>query len=346
MASNKKINTQIRRIRRYEEIFREVTEKLKEEGASLDAQIRELEAYYTSPEWKQDFAADEAGLLPSDLPRGVLSEDGIYNVLEEYTERQKCCPASEAEAAEISGTGAQTAGSPADDPVLRQLFALQDPAYRDFQAKLIPTVSPEKMIGVRTPELRALAKRLKKEDPQRAEAFLAELPHTYFDEDQLHAFLLSEEKSFEKCVALTEAFLPYVDNWATCDQLSPKVFGKNTDRLLPYIRKWIDSGKTYTIRFGVGMLMQHYFDGRFDPAYPELVSKIRSDEYYVNMMTAWYFATALAKQYEAVLPYIQEQRLDAWTHNKAIQKAVESRRITPEQKEYLKSLKIRKNRKS
>ena len=222
-----------------------------------------------------------------------------------------------------------------------KLFQLQDVKYRDFQKKLIPTMDPEKIIGVRTPELRKLAKQLYK-DPEMNEAtaeFLAGLPHDYFDENQLHAFLISEEKDFDRCMELTEEFLPYIDNWATCDQLSPKVFRKNKDRLLLHIRKWLESDRTYTVRFAIGMLMQHFLDEDFDTEYPELVAEVRSDEYYVNMMIAWYFATALAKQYETAIRYIERQRLDVWTHNKAIQKARESYRITPEQKDYLKQLK-------
>ncbi|MBR6444690.1 MAG: DNA alkylation repair protein [Firmicutes bacterium] len=221
----------------------------------------------------------------------------------------------------------------------KELFALQDTEYRDFQVKLIPNIDPETMIGVRTPELRALAKRLAGETD--ISGFIDDLPHEYFDENQLHAFILSEEKSFESCVAQIEKFLPFVDNWATCDQLSPKVFKKHRKELLPYIRKWIRSKDTYTIRFGTGMLMSHFLDEDFDPEYPAMVAGIRSEEYYVNMMTAWYFATALAKQYDEIIPYIEKGRLDVWTHNKAIQKAIESRRITPEQKEYLRSLKIK-----
>ena len=225
--------------------------------------------------------------------------------------------------------------------IQQRLFELQDTAYRDFQAKLIPGRSPESMIGVRTPALRKLAKELAKRDD--IDSFLQELPHAYFDEDQLHAFIISENKDFASSVEQTERFLPFVDNWATCDQLSPKVFGKHKQELLPYIRKWIGSDETYTVRFAIGMLMSHFLDADFDPAYPEMVASVRSEEYYINMMIAWYFATALAKQYDAVLPYVEERRLDSWTHNKTIQKAVESYRITSEQKEYLKSLKIRKN---
>ena len=193
-------------------------------------------------------------------------------------------------------------------PIQQQLFALQDKGYRDFQAKLIPNLPLERMIGIRTPQLRALAKQLK--GTPEAFAFLNALPHSYFDEDQLHAFLISEEKEFSECIRLTECFLPFVNNWATCDQLSPKVFRRHTAELLLHIRKWISSDQTYTIRFGIGMLMQHYLDAQFDPSYPQMVADIRSDEYYVNMMIAWYFATALAKQYDAVIPYIEEFRLD------------------------------------
>ena len=224
--------------------------------------------------------------------------------------------------------------------IREELFALQDKKYRDFQSKLIPTVDSARMIGVRTPALRRLAKDLY--ESAEAEAFLAELPHAYFDEDQLHAFLLAEEKDFAKCLAQTERFLPFIDNWATCDQLLPGVFRTHTGELLPHIRKWLASEETYTIRFGIGVLMQHYLDAHFDPAYPEMIAKIRSSEYYVNMMIAWYFATALAKQYEAVISYIENNRLDLWTHNKAIQKCVESRRISPEQKAYLRTLKRKK----
>ncbi len=217
------------------------------------------------------------------------------------------------------------------------LFTMQDIPYRDFQSKLIPNVAAEAFIGVRTPELRKYAKHLVKEEG--VEAFLQDLPHRYFDENQLHAFIISEIKDFDRCMDETERFLPYVDNWATCDQLSPKVFKKHRTELLRHIRVWITSDKTYTIRFGTGMLMQHFLDEDFDSEYPELAARIRSDEYYVNMMIAWYFATALAKQYTSILPYIEKNRLDRWTHNKAVQKALESYRITPEQKDYLKTLK-------
>ena len=220
------------------------------------------------------------------------------------------------------------------------LFSLQDTAYRDFQGKLIPGLGAETMIGVRTPELRKLAKELAKREDIRD--FLKDLPHEYFDENQVHAFILSEEKDFEKCMDELELFLPYVDNWATCDQMSPKVFRKNKKDLLTAIKRWIESDQTYTVRFAIKMLMEHFLDEDFDPIYPEMVAEVRSEEYYIRMMIAWYFATALAKRYDAVLPYLKQEKLDVWTHNKAIQKAVESYRITEEQKIYLKSLK-RKN---
>ena len=223
------------------------------------------------------------------------------------------------------------------EEIREELFRLQDSKYREFQSKLIPNVTPDSVIGVRTPALRKYAKELAKREE--IGEFLSDVPHRYFDENQLHAFIISQLKDFGRCMECVCAFLPYVDNWATCDQLSPKVFGKNKGDLLKQIREWIGSGDTYTVRFGIGMLMQYFLDEDFDPEYPELVAQIRSEEYYVNMMKAWYFATALAKQYEAVLPFIEGRRLDDWTHRKAIQKSVESYRITQEQKQYLKSLK-------
>ena len=230
------------------------------------------------------------------------------------------------------------------DEIREELLSLQDPDYRDFQVKLIPTADREAVIGIRTPALRKYAKQLVKRDD--ISEFLNDLPHLYFDENQLHAFIISEMKDYDACMEEVNRFLPFVDNWATCDQMSPKIFRKHHQELTENIKSWIGSEKTYTIRFGTGMLMEHFLDEDFDAAYPEMVAGIRSEEYYVNMMTAWYFATALAKQYEAVLPFIENRRLDTWTHNKTIQKAVESYRITPEQKEYLKSLKVKKKERS
>ena len=225
------------------------------------------------------------------------------------------------------------------EEIRKELFALQDEKYRAFQVKLFPTLDPDTIIGVRTPDLRSYAKKLLKQE-EIAE-FLSDLPHRYFDENQLHAFIISEMKDYERCIGEVKRFLPYVDNWATCDQMSPKVFKKHLPELLVCIKEWIRSDETYTIRFGVGMLLEHYLDDAFSLEYPEKVAGLRSSEYYVNMMIAWYFATALAKQYEVILPFIENRWLDTWTHNKAIQKALESYRITPEQKEYLKGLKIK-----
>ena len=224
------------------------------------------------------------------------------------------------------------------EEIRQSLFDLQDIKYRDFQAKLIPGTDTETMIGVRTPELRKLAKQMLKREE--IGEFLQDLPHRYFDENQLHAFIVSGIREYGKCMEELERFLPYVDNWATCDQMSPVVFKKHKQELLSGIREWIRSEHTYTVRFGIGMLMQHFLDDEFDPAYPELVAGVRSEEYYVNMMIAWYFATALAKQYDAVLPYIEGRRLDPWVHNKTIQKAIESYRVSDEQKKYLRSLKM------
>ena len=223
------------------------------------------------------------------------------------------------------------------EEITAALFRMRDPDYARLQARIVPTVPAERIIGVRTPALRALAKELYGD--RDTEAFLAGVPHRYFDEDQLHAFIISLERDFDRCVAAVEAFLPWIDNWATCDQLSPGAFRKQPERLLPHIQTWIASGETYKVRFAIGMLMQHFLDARFDVRYPRMVAEVRSGEYYVNMMIAWYFATALAKQYEAVLPFLAEKRLARWVHNKAIQKSVESRRITAEQKAYLKTLK-------
>ena len=224
--------------------------------------------------------------------------------------------------------------------IRERLFQLRDEGYAAMQVRIIPTVKAERIIGVRTPELRTLAWELYQDETR--DAFLADLPHPYFEEDQLHAFVISEEKAFGQSIRMVEAFLPYIDNWATCDQLSPKAFRKHPEKLLPYIRKWIRSRETYTVRFAIGMLMRYYLEDRFSLEYPDLVASVRSEEYYIRMMAAWYFATALAKQYEAVLPYLEKRKLEAWTHNKAIEKSLESFRIKPEQKAYLKTLKMKK----
>jgi len=219
-----------------------------------------------------------------------------------------------------------------------RLLAQQDIPYRDFQRKLIPNIAPETIIGVRTPELRKLAKEIAKK--KEVGAFLQSLPHETFEENQLHAFLIEQVKDFDSCLAFVNRFLPFVDNWATCDQLVPKALAKDKVRLLAQIRSWLASDHPYTARFGVNCLMRWYLDEDFKPAYLEWVALLRSEEYYVNMVIAWYFATALAKQYGASLRFIEQHRLAPWTHNKTIQKAVESRRITIEQKEYLRTLKF------
>ena len=220
-----------------------------------------------------------------------------------------------------------------------QLDALREEGYGDFMARILPTLPRETILGVRTPELRRLAKDFAK-SPDCA-AFLHDLPHRYFEENQLHAFLLSGLRDYDACIAAVNAFLPYVDNWATCDQMLPKCFSRHKRELLDEIPRWLTSEHTYTIRYGIGILMGLYLDADFKPEYLEAVATVSSTEYYVNMMRAWYFATALAKQWDAAVKLVEEKRLDVWTHNKTIQKAVESNRITPEQKTYLKTMKIR-----
>ena len=222
--------------------------------------------------------------------------------------------------------------------IIDELFKLQDKEYREFQSKLIPNINKERIIGVRTPLLRQLSKKIIKENNY--SDFLNDLPHKYFDENQIHAFIISEIKDYDECINLLNKFLPYIDNWATCDQSSPKIFLKNSDKLINEIKRWIKSKDTYTIRFGIGMLMRIYLDDNFKPEYLKMVSNIKSDEYYVNMMIAWFFATALAKQYDSTIEYIKNYKLDKWVHNKIIQKSIESYRISKEKKEYLKKYKI------
>lgn len=220
-----------------------------------------------------------------------------------------------------------------------ELFALCDGKYGDFNAKLIPSIDRRRVIGVCTQELRAMAKRM--HGTAQAEEFLHALPHEYFEENQLHAFLLEYERDYSALIAALDAFLPYVDNWATCDQMNPKSLGRNKEALLAKIREWLASGRCYTVRYAIGQLMRWYLDADFKPEYADMVAAVRSEEYYVRMMAAWYFATALAKQYDAVLPYFTERKLDAWTHNKAIQKAVESYRVSDEHKTALRRLKVK-----
>ena len=224
------------------------------------------------------------------------------------------------------------------DDIQARLFARQDPAYRDFQLKLIPTADPAAVIGVRTPDMRTIAKEAYAA-PER-DRFLADLPHRYYEENLVHFFILAQIRDFDECVQAVEAFLPYVDCWPVSDQATPRSFKKNHPGLLPYIRRWIASDHVYTARFGLRMLMNEFLDADFKEEYLALAASAQGEDYYLKMMVAWYFATALAKQYDAALPYLEEQRLDPWIHSKTIQKAVESYRISPEQKEYLKGLRI------
>lgn len=220
-----------------------------------------------------------------------------------------------------------------------ELFALQDEKYRDFSASLVPTLDKNSFIGVRSPELRRLAKKYAKDE--RIEAFRSALPHKYQEENTLHGFIISLEKNFDKAIAETERFLPYINNWAVCDGISPKVFEKNKLELLEYIKKWVKSDETYTVRFAIGMFMRYFLDEEFEPWQMELVISVNSEEYYIRMMQAWYMATALAKQYDAAFEVIKAKKLPKQTHNKSIQKAVESYRITDERKEILKGYRIK-----
>lgn len=224
--------------------------------------------------------------------------------------------------------------------VQTRLFELQDLKYRDFHAKLMPTVNKEKIIGVRTPALRVFAKKYGKTDE--AKEYLQILSHQYYEENNLHGLLIEQIKDYDTCLEELERFLPYIDNWATCDLLALHMMKKHRDIFIREIYRWMESDQPYIIRFGISMLMRHYLDEGFKPEYPEKVAAIRSEEYYVNMMRAWYFATALAKQYEKILPFLEEQRMDIWTHNKTIQKSIESYRITQEQKDHLRTLRIKK----
>ncbi|MBQ7134589.1 MAG: DNA alkylation repair protein [Ruminococcus sp.] len=221
--------------------------------------------------------------------------------------------------------------------VLTYLSENSDESYRDFTAKLIPGIDKELILGVRTPKLRELAKKLGKTDT--AHDYLSTLPHRYLEENHLHAFLIEQEKDFDKALMLTKEFLPYIDNWATCDCFRPKVFRKKPEPLYDNIKKWLKSEHTYTVRYAIGLLNSFYLDDKFLCEHLELVSKIHSDEYYINMMIAWYFATALSKQYKSTLPYLQRKVLPKWVHNKTIQKACESYRVETSHKAYLRTLK-------
>lgn len=220
--------------------------------------------------------------------------------------------------------------------IQNKLFELKDEKYAEFQAKLTPTVPREAFIGVRVPLVRKLARELK--GSEAAHAFLSCLPHDYYDENMLHGLLISELKDYDVCLAETKRFLPFIDNWAVCDILSPKVFRKHRPELIEEIKKWAASEDEYTVRFGIEMLMSHFLDDAFKPDYLAIPAGVVRDEYYINMMLAWFFATALSKQWGSTIPYLLDNRLGSWVHNKTIQKAIESYRITDEQKEYLRTL--------
>lgn len=223
--------------------------------------------------------------------------------------------------------------------VINELQSLQDLKYRDFQSKLIPTIDKSTIIGVRMPDLRKLAKKI---DEKQAQIFMQDLPHTYYEENMLQSILISNMKNYDDCIDHLERFLPFVDNWAVSDCISPKIFTKNTDKLIGKIKLWAKSPHTYTVRVAICLLMKYFLDEKFKVEYLKIATRIRSEEYYVNMMVAWFFATALAKQWDDVIFVLEDNLLDEWTHNKTIQKARESFRITPEQKQYLKSLKKRR----
>ncbi len=306
-------------------IRRELHEEL-----GIDAEIGVLMAQWERPEPGEAFRLRAYRVLSYQGEITLTDHDRMEWVpLERLTEHEQL-PAD----LELSRQIAQVFST--RNRIVQELEQLQDKPYAQFQRKLLPTVSPERVIGVRTPELRRLAKRLDAAGEGRD--FLLALPHETFDENQLHAFLISRIPDFEACVQAVETFLPYIDNWAGCDQLSPKVFGRNTPLLLPHVKAWLQSPLPYTVRFGMGMLMQHYLEDDFRPEYPAMVAAVDSGEYYVQMMQAWYFATALAKQYDAIVPYLEQGKLSRWVHNKTIQKAVESLRIDPERKAYLKTL--------
>jgi 3-methyladenine DNA glycosylase AlkD len=227
----------------------------------------------------------------------------------------------------------------AEKGIREKLSELQDTGYQEFQRKLMPTIPPQRVIGVRTPALRKYARELSK--TEQAEAFLKQLPHKYYEENNLHGFLIEQIRDYDTLIVELDRFLPYVDNWATCDEMSPVIFKKHPENLRKKIKEWMASDQVYTVRFGIGMLLRFYLDDAFTESDLREVSKVQSEEYYIRMMVAWYFATALAKQYESTVPYLEKQQLEKWTHNKTIQKAIESYRVTDPHKEYLRTLRIK-----
>ena len=227
------------------------------------------------------------------------------------------------------------------DTIRKELFTMEDLGYNDFIKKLIPTVEEERIMGIRTPLLRKYAKNLMKNDTEKSQAFLKELPHYYYEENNLHGFLIENIKDFDSALALTKEFLPHIDNWATCDSFSPKIFKKHPERMFKEAKNWIKSTHTYTIRYGIGVFHSNFLDKDFQPEILRFISRIESREYYVNMMIAWFFSSAVIKQKKAAYPYLEEQTLDKWTHNKTIQKCIDSFRITEEEKRHLRKLRIK-----
>lgn len=225
--------------------------------------------------------------------------------------------------------------------IQEKLFSLQDEAYLEFHSSLMPNIDKKRIIGVRVPHLRKLSKKLFKEKEVLCREFMAHPVHKYYEENNLHAFFIEEIKDFDECIKELDAFLPYVDNWATCDMMTPKILGKEKEKLLVHIKRWLSSDEEYTVRYAIGLLMRHFLDEDFKKEYLETVSDIKSDKYYINMMCAWFFATALAKRYDDAVSYLEKRRLDIWVHNKTIQKAIESNRIEMEKKAYLRTLKIK-----
>lgn len=221
--------------------------------------------------------------------------------------------------------------------IINRLMALKDEEYQRFQSKLVPNITPDIIIGIKTPDLRMIAKEIFNSED--CETFLNDLPHKYYEENLIHFFIISMIKDFDECLKRVEIFLPYVDCWPVSDQATPKLFKKNHDKLLPYIKKWMASSHVYTARFGIRMLMNEYLGGDFKEEYLNLVASVKGEDYYLKMMVAWYFATALAKRYDETIVYFEKHVLDDWVHNKAIQKALESFRVSDEHKEYLRTLK-------
>lgn len=225
----------------------------------------------------------------------------------------------------------------AEKYVQDSLMKMSDEEYRVFQMNLIPNIIEQTVIGVRIPLLRRFAKKLI--ENEMAQEFMVSLPHKYYDENNLHVFLIEQMSDFDCVLHELERFLPYVDNWATCDLIRPYVFKRNTDKLIEHLRQWICSQSVYTVRFAICTLMNYFLDEAFELEQLDMVAGIESSDYYINMARSWYFAEALAAQYDSALPYLEQNKLDLWTHNKTIQKALDSKKISAETKVLLRKLK-------